>query len=77
MSETGFANNPTEWWHFSHGDQLWAKLGGHSAPLCDYGVGEPDGAVGAAGLVGTAVAAVVRFIPTILMAAAPFPRAVL
>lgn len=29
MKEVGFENNPTEWWHFSYGDQMWAKL--HSA----------------------------------------------
>jgi len=26
MVEAGFVNNPTEWWHFSWGDQMWAKL---------------------------------------------------
>lgn len=26
MIESGFENNPTEWWHFSYGDQMWAKL---------------------------------------------------
>jgi D-alanyl-D-alanine dipeptidase len=26
MTEAGFINNPTEWWHFSWGDQMWAKL---------------------------------------------------
>jgi len=26
MTNAGFANNPTEWWHYSHGDQMWAKL---------------------------------------------------
>lgn len=26
MREAGFANNPTEWWHYSYGDQMWAKL---------------------------------------------------
>mgnify|MGYP002078202664 FL=1 len=31
MTEAGFANNPTEWWHYSWGDQLWAKLGGHAS----------------------------------------------
>ena len=31
MSEAGFANNPTEWWHFSWGDQMWARLTGHHA----------------------------------------------
>jgi D-alanyl-D-alanine dipeptidase len=41
MDEAGFANNPTEWWHFSYGDQLWAKLGGHPAAL--YGGCNPNG----------------------------------
>lgn len=41
MDEAGFANNPTEWWHFSYGDQLWAKLGGHPAAL--YGGCNPTG----------------------------------
>lgn len=26
MQDLGFANNPTEWWHFSWGDQLWAHV---------------------------------------------------
>lgn len=26
MTSEGFANNPHEWWHFSWGDQMWAKL---------------------------------------------------
>ena len=26
MVEAGFASNPSEWWHFSYGDQMWAKL---------------------------------------------------
>jgi len=26
MVEVGFASNPSEWWHFSFGDQMWAKL---------------------------------------------------
>lgn len=26
MINEGFVNNPTEWWHFSYGDQMWAKL---------------------------------------------------
>lgn len=26
MVDTGFASNPSEWWHFSYGDQMWAKL---------------------------------------------------
>lgn len=24
--DSGFAVNPTEWWHWSYGDQMWAKL---------------------------------------------------
>ena len=35
MSEAGFANNPTEWWHFSWGDQMWARLTGR--PAAHYG----------------------------------------
>lgn len=31
MSEAGFANNPTEWWHYSCGDQMWARLTGATA----------------------------------------------
>ena len=31
MAEAGFANNPTEWWHFSLGDQMWARLTGRPA----------------------------------------------
>ncbi|MGQ0533790.1 MAG: M15 family metallopeptidase [Caulobacteraceae bacterium] len=26
MADAGFASNPSEWWHFSFGDQMWAKL---------------------------------------------------
>ena len=29
MLEVGFAQHPNEWWHFSHGDQLWAWRTGH------------------------------------------------
>ena len=39
MSEEGFAGHPDEWWHFSWGDQLWAKLTG--APAALYGEAEP------------------------------------
>ena len=35
MDEQGFANNPSEWWHFSWGDQMWAKITG--APAALYG----------------------------------------
>ena len=33
MVEAGFASNPTEWWHFSYGDQMWAKILGKPAAL--------------------------------------------
>ena len=39
MSEAGFANNPTEWWHFSWGDQMWARLSGQ--PAAHYGPCNP------------------------------------
>jgi D-alanyl-D-alanine dipeptidase len=26
MGEAGFVNYPEEWWHFSHGDRLWAQI---------------------------------------------------
>lgn len=31
MDAAGFANNPTEWWHFSLGDQMWARITGATA----------------------------------------------
>jgi zinc D-Ala-D-Ala dipeptidase len=33
MVEAGFASNPSEWWHFSFGDQMWAKLRGEPEAL--------------------------------------------
>jgi D-alanyl-D-alanine dipeptidase len=36
MDREGFAANPNEWWHFSWGDQLWARLTG--APAAMYGL---------------------------------------
>jgi D-alanyl-D-alanine dipeptidase len=36
MSDAGFANNPNEWWHFSWGDQMWAKL--TDEPAAHYGL---------------------------------------
>ncbi len=39
MDAMGFANNPTEWWHFSYGDQMWARLKKHDAAI--YGGVEP------------------------------------
>ena len=44
MVEAGFANNPTEWWHYSWGDQMWAKLQGEPAAL--YGECDPTGSEG-------------------------------
>jgi D-alanyl-D-alanine dipeptidase len=35
MREAGFASNPSEWWHFSYGDQMWAQATG--APAALYG----------------------------------------
>lgn len=39
MTEEGFANNPTEWWHYSWGDQMWARL--TDAPAAVYGACNP------------------------------------
>jgi D-alanyl-D-alanine dipeptidase len=33
MIEAGFASNPSEWWHFSFGDQMWARLRNEPAAL--------------------------------------------
>lgn len=33
MTGAGFASNPSEWWHFSFGDQMWAQITGASAAL--------------------------------------------
>jgi len=41
MTEAGFASNPTEWWHYSWGDQLWARLTGQ--PAAHYGACVPAG----------------------------------
>ncbi|MFM8543935.1 MAG: M15 family metallopeptidase [Vulcanococcus sp.] len=35
MAAAGFARHPNEWWHFSHGDQLWAWL--QQRPQAIYG----------------------------------------
>jgi D-alanyl-D-alanine dipeptidase len=35
MATAGFARHPNEWWHFSHGDQLWAWL--QHEPVAHYG----------------------------------------
>jgi D-alanyl-D-alanine dipeptidase len=39
MTGEGFANYPEEWWHFSWGDQMWARLTG--APAAIYGGAAP------------------------------------
>jgi D-alanyl-D-alanine dipeptidase len=39
MAEEGFTGHPDEWWHFSWGDQMWAKLSGEAA--AHYGLAEP------------------------------------
>jgi D-alanyl-D-alanine dipeptidase len=41
MSEAGFANNPTEWWHYSWGDQMRARL--TNQPAAHYGACNPTG----------------------------------
>lgn len=33
MEEVGFANYPTEWWHWSYGDQYWAFMTDHPHAL--------------------------------------------
>ncbi|MCX5930255.1 MAG: D-alanyl-D-alanine dipeptidase [Cyanobacteria bacterium] len=39
MAAAGFAQHPHEWWHFSHGDQLWAWRQGAAAAI--YGGWDP------------------------------------
>ena len=41
MIEEGFVGDPDEWWHYSWGDQMWAKAVG--APEALYGLIEPTG----------------------------------
>ena len=33
MEAAGFAQHPNEWWHFSHGDQLWAWRTGQARSI--------------------------------------------
>ena len=42
MREAGFAGNPTEWWHFSQGDQMWARLTGAAAAFYSTAPLPPD-----------------------------------
>ncbi len=41
MLAAGLTNYPSEWWHWSYGDQGWAYRGGHPHAL--YGAVEPPG----------------------------------
>jgi zinc D-Ala-D-Ala dipeptidase len=41
FATTGISNYPSEYWHWSYGDQGWAYRGGHKAAL--YGAIEPPG----------------------------------
>lgn len=36
MTEVGFTNLPSEWWHYDYGDQLWAYF--NNKPTAIYGV---------------------------------------
>lgn len=45
MLAAGFTNYPSEWWHWSYGDQGWAYRGGHARAL--YAAIEPEGLHGA------------------------------
>lgn len=38
--DSGFVVNPTEWWHWSYGDQMWAKL--TKAPEAFYGLAKSE-----------------------------------
>lgn len=44
MIDAGFVNIPSEWWHFSYGDQLWAAVTGREAAI--YGHTQPPFAWG-------------------------------
>lgn len=33
LQDEGFVPYPLEWWHWSYGDQLWAKRGGHRCAI--------------------------------------------
>lgn len=36
MVEAGFMRHPSEWWHFSYGDQMWAWLMAQKYPATSY-----------------------------------------
>ena len=50
MQGAGFAQHPNEWWHFSHGDQLWAWRTGHAT--AHYGRCPEDGGANSVGING-------------------------
>jgi len=40
MIDAGFTNLPSEWWHYSYGDQMWAWY--HDEPQALFGPSGPD-----------------------------------
>jgi len=40
MTDAGFTNLPSEWWHFDYGNQLWAWCSGNSQAI--YGTTHPE-----------------------------------
>lgn len=45
LVEAGFSANPAEWWHYSFGDQMWARLTGTAAAF--YGASTPPSRIAA------------------------------
>lgn len=43
MSSVGFVNYPTEWWHWSYGDQYWAFCSGQSQALFQRQIDDKTG----------------------------------
>ena len=35
MTEAGFINSPSEWWHYSYGDKEWAIRRNHPQAIYD------------------------------------------
>jgi D-alanyl-D-alanine dipeptidase len=48
MTDAGFVNLPSEWWHFDYGDQLWAWANKKDHAI--YGAAQPDFRWGNTGL---------------------------
>jgi len=44
MAAAGFCQHPNEWWHFSHGDQLWAWRSGQATARYGRWLSSADGA---------------------------------